>query len=296
MPDSQISDPRAHAGAIGELARWCSAHRRLVLLAWLLLLPSGHLRREPRLQAAVGRLLAARSAGLRDRQEDRRKYGNGGDNDPAIAVVTVPPARRSPATGADRARVRARSRDRDPRARIVDYARTGDQRFITATGARRSRSVHAAGEELRRTEDPARIARALAPPLPWRPRRTDRAQQLAAAAHQRPRRSCRDADRRRRRARRAGVRVRVDARAGAAADRGGLDPHDAAGRARPHLHRQRLVHRAVPRRAGRPRRRDRLLAADRHPLARGARPRARQRARPWSPRWRPPAARSSFPG
>ena len=39
---------------------------------------------------------------------------------------------------------------------------------------------------------------------------------------------------------------------------------------------RRVVHRPVPGRADRPRRRDRLLAAARHPLARGARPRPRQ--------------------
>ena len=81
---------------------------------------------------------------------------------------------------------------------------------------------------------------------------------------------------------RAGLRVRVVPGASAAAHRGGLDPHDVPGRAgADHVHRRQLRG-AVPDLAGRARRGHRLLAAGRLPVARGARPRPRQRGgRAW---------------
>ena len=75
---------------------------------------------------------------------------------------------------------------------------------------------------------------------------------------------------------RAGVRLRVVPGVPAAGRRRGVDPDDV------HLllpltyADRRVVHRRVPGRADRARRRDRLLAAPRHPLARGTRPRPRQ--------------------
>ena len=93
---------------------------------------------------------------------------------------------------------------------------------------------------------------------------------------QRPGRARRDPARRRRRARRARVRVRFVPGVPAAARRRGLHPGHVRDAAADHLPDRRVVHRPVPGRARRPGRGHRLLAAARHPVARGTRPRSRQ--------------------
>ena len=99
----------------------------------------------------------------------------------------------------------------------------------------------------------------------------------------------------RRRAGRAAVRVRVVPGARAAAHRGGVDPHHVPARARPDdLHRRQL-RRAVPHRADRPGRRDRLLAAAGLALAGGAGARPRQRGGRRRSPCRPPGTRCSPP-
>ena len=94
---------------------------------------------------------------------------------------------------------------------------------------------------------------------------------------QRPGRAARGAARRPRRAARARVRVRLVPRVRADRDGDRLDPHDVPARLGADDGHRRLADRAVPRRADRARRGDRLRAARRRALARGARARARGR-------------------
>ncbi len=77
-----------------------------------------------------------------------------------------------------------------------------------------------------------------------------------------------------RRAARAGLRLRVVPCADPDHDRDRLDPHDVPDRVGAYDGHRSLADRAVPDCADRPRRVDRLLAAGRHALARGARSRA----------------------
>ena len=74
-----------------------------------------------------------------------------------------------------------------------------------------------------------------------------------------------------------------------AADGRHLDPHHLPGPQRADPRHRRQPDRRVPDRPDRPRRRDRLLAAGGHPLARGARPRPPTATTPSRPRWPPPA-------
>ncbi|CAA9413440.1 MAG: Integral membrane protein, partial [uncultured Nocardioides sp.] len=95
----------------------------------------------------------------------------------------------------------------------------------------------------------------------------------------RSQRAGRGGARRRGRAGGARARLRLPAGRAAAAGRGGLDPRDVPGPARPDRPDRRLVRGAVPGRPDRPRRGHRLLAAHRHAVARGADSGPRQRRR-----------------
>ncbi len=134
MPDSSITSHVAHTGAIARLARFVLAHRRLVVLLWVLLLPAGIYG-----AAHVSKRLSTDFSlpgqpGYETAQQITQLYGNGGETDPTVVLVTLPPGQ----TVASEARRLSRAFDQAhaavPQDRIVDYAATGDRRFITGGG------------------------------------------------------------------------------------------------------------------------------------------------------------------
>ena len=278
MQAPEQPSPIDESARIARIARFVLAHRRLVIVAWLVVFLAG---------AASASHVSKRLAvdfslpgqpGYETSLKIARIYGNGGEEPPALAVLTVPAGH---TVAGERGQIAAAVRAHACRLPRGACARLRQRRGPAHDHARRAHHVpdpvHAAGEDLRHHEDPrARGARA----------RRLAAARYAGTAHGpraalKRRRNLRqpgsipgDDLRRPRRAGGAGVRVRLNAGVRAADDRGSGDPHHAAGDPRPHLYRRRVLHRAVPRLARRPRRGDRLLAVDRHALARGARARA----------------------
>ncbi len=119
---------------LGRLAALVLRHRRIVIVGWLVLLLTGGM--------AAGQVSKRLSfdfslpgqPGYETASRIIHTYGNGGDQPPAILVVTVPAgesatANRHVISGAFDAVRRA-----EPSLRVVDYGVTGDDRFVTNDG------------------------------------------------------------------------------------------------------------------------------------------------------------------
>ncbi len=134
MPDSSVTSHVAHTGALARVARFVLAHRRLVLLVWVLLLPAGiygasHVSK----RLSTGFSLPGQP-GYETAKKITHVYGNGGDTTPTVVLVTLPPGHTVAREERQLAHAFDGIRGAAPRDRIVDYAATGDPRFITGGG------------------------------------------------------------------------------------------------------------------------------------------------------------------
>src|SRR6266568_5668020 len=118
------------------LATLVVRYRRLVLLAWLIVL-AGSL-------AGVGHVAGRLSQqfslpgqpGYEANQQILPSYGSGGPNAPLVPVVTFPAGQKAsdPAIRGELAHGFAAVVRRDPRLRVVSFASTGDRRLVAAGG------------------------------------------------------------------------------------------------------------------------------------------------------------------
>jgi RND superfamily putative drug exporter len=133
VPPEQLS-PIDESARIARLARFVLAHRRLVIVAWLVVFLAGaagasHVSK----RLAVDFSLPGQP-GYETSLKIASLYGNGGQEPPSLAVITVPPGRT--VTG-ERAQILAavqRMRARMPDVRVVDFANTGERGMITRDG------------------------------------------------------------------------------------------------------------------------------------------------------------------
>ena len=265
------------------MRRWAEIvlrHRRWVMALWAVIFVAGVAGHPDRERPDDDRLRAARSAGhrhgQRDHQDGRQRRQHLAAPRHGHAART---GRRSTTARSRWAAAFAAIEKDDPRLRVLDEANTGDDAFRTEDG----RTAYAmvfypfpqSVADVLPTETVHKSVQAAAPDgatvgvtgdgPAGRRRRVGR-----------PRGARRDLAGRRGRADRAAVRLRVVPGVPAAARRRRVDPDDVPHAAADHVPHRRVVHRPVPGRPHRARRRDRLLPAPRHPLARGARPRPRQ--------------------
>jgi RND superfamily putative drug exporter len=166
-PDSRPTIPEVPDGAVARLARFVVAHWKLVLVCWALLLPAG-------IYAAShvsNRLSVDFSLPGQPGYETAKKithlYGNGGDTDPTIVLVTLPPGQTVVHHEAQLGRAFAAARAAVPRDRLVDYPATRDHGLITSGG----QSTYAllftpAGKGFGGPEIPPGFANALSAALP----------------------------------------------------------------------------------------------------------------------------------
>jgi RND superfamily putative drug exporter len=129
--DPTVIDERA---LIVRLARFVLAHRRLVIVGWLVVLLAG---------AAGASHVSDRLAldftlpgqpGYETAQKIIDRYGNGGIIPPAIAVVTVPAGQTVRGEQSQIAASFERVGKSIPVVRVVDFANTGDPRLISRDG------------------------------------------------------------------------------------------------------------------------------------------------------------------
>jgi RND superfamily putative drug exporter len=134
MTEDALPAPNADTGATARLARFVLAHRRLVVVLWLLLLPVGIYGASQVSNRLKVDFSMPGQPGYETAQKITHLYGNGGQVDPTIVLLTLPRGRT--VAGQDRQLARAldQAHAAVPRDRIVDYWSTGDRRFILAGG------------------------------------------------------------------------------------------------------------------------------------------------------------------
>src|SRR5579884_1207812 len=164
---SSPAPPPPDRGATVRLARFVLAHWKLVLLFWVVMLPAGiygasHVSK----QLSVDFSLPGQP-GYETARRIVHLYGNGGDSDPAVLLVTV---RRGQTVEAERSELAAafqRTRAAVPGVRIVDYGATGNPRFVIDHGRATFALLFTPNEKtFGAPQIPLRAERALAAALP----------------------------------------------------------------------------------------------------------------------------------
>jgi RND superfamily putative drug exporter len=122
------------ASFMTRLAGFVLHHRKRVMAAWGVLFLAGMVA-----AGAVSNRLSfdfslPGQPGYETAKQTIAAFGNGGDQAPAIEVVTVPAGQTVQGDAAAIAGAFDRARAAVPRVRIVDLGSTGDQRFITSDG------------------------------------------------------------------------------------------------------------------------------------------------------------------
>jgi len=127
-------DPLPENGTLVRLARLVLRHRKAVVAVWFVLLLAG---------AAAAPRVADRLSfdfalpgepGYETAKDIIRTYGNGAEQAPSIAVVTVPPGETVAADAPAVAKAFGEVRARLPQLRVVDLAATHDPQFVTNDG------------------------------------------------------------------------------------------------------------------------------------------------------------------
>jgi putative drug exporter of the RND superfamily len=122
---------------LSSLTRWVLAHKRTVVLGWIVLTIAGIAASGPASEALDQEFSVPEKEGWETNVAIAEQYkGTGGDTAPLVPVVTLPEGESidSPAVKADLAQVDARLKETLPQARIASYASTGDRAFVSDDG------------------------------------------------------------------------------------------------------------------------------------------------------------------
>ena len=133
-PGAPALEPVPQTGATVRLARFVLAHRRLIVLFWIILFPAGiygatHVSKRLSLDFSL-----PGQPGYQAAKQIAHLYGNGGASGPSIVLVTLPAGQTVNGDRSELARAFGQARLAVPRARIVDYASTGNPRLVTDGG------------------------------------------------------------------------------------------------------------------------------------------------------------------
>src|SRR5919108_2674522 len=123
---------------MSSLTRWVLAHKRTVVLAWIVLTIAGVMAAGPATDALDPEFSVPNKEGWETNQTIAQHYrGTGGDTMPLVPVVTLPKGTSadSPAVKADLAQVDRKLEKALPGSRLVSYASTGDRAFVSKDGS-----------------------------------------------------------------------------------------------------------------------------------------------------------------
>jgi RND superfamily putative drug exporter len=118
---------------VSALTRWVLAHKRTVVVFWVVVTVAGMAAAGPASRALDPEFSVPGREGWQTNVAIAERYrGTGGDSSPLIPVITLPRGETvaSPGVRADLARLDARVRKALPGARIASYASTGDDAFV----------------------------------------------------------------------------------------------------------------------------------------------------------------------
>jgi RND superfamily putative drug exporter len=130
---------------VSSLTRWVLAHKRIVVMSWLVLAIAGMAAAGPASDALEPEFSVPDSEGWETNVAIAERYGGtGGDTAPLLPVVTLPAGEGvdSPAVGEDLARLDERLAEALPGARVASYASTGDAAFVSDDGRTTFAVVH----------------------------------------------------------------------------------------------------------------------------------------------------------
>jgi RND superfamily putative drug exporter len=122
---------------LSSLTRWVLAHKRTVVLTWVVLTIAGLMAAGPATDALDPEFSVPNKEGWETNVDIAQKYrGTGGDTSPLVPVVELPKDTRadSPAVRADLAKVDRSLSKALPGSRVASYASTGDDAFISKDG------------------------------------------------------------------------------------------------------------------------------------------------------------------
>jgi RND superfamily putative drug exporter len=123
---------------MSSLTRWVLAHKRIVVVSWLVLTIAGIAAAGPATDALEPEFSVPDKEGWETNVTIEQRYrGTGGDSAPLLPVVKLPAGTSadSPAVKSDLAKVDARLERALPNARIASYASTGDRTFVSDDGS-----------------------------------------------------------------------------------------------------------------------------------------------------------------
>src|SRR5919199_5408172 len=119
---------------MSALTRWVLAHKRIVVLLWLVVAVAGAAAAGPASRALEPEFSVPDREGWETNVAIAERYhGTGGDSAPLLPVVTVPKGRTadSPSVRTDLRALDARLERALPGARIASLASTGDNAFVS---------------------------------------------------------------------------------------------------------------------------------------------------------------------
>jgi putative drug exporter of the RND superfamily len=123
---------------MSTLTRWVLAHKRIVVLSWLVLTLAGIVAAGPATDALEPEFSVPDKEGWETNVAVAERYrGTGGDSAPLVPVVKLPAGQSvdSPRVKSDLAKVDARLERALPSARIASFASTGDRTFVSDDGS-----------------------------------------------------------------------------------------------------------------------------------------------------------------
>jgi putative drug exporter of the RND superfamily len=122
---------------VSSLTRWVLAHKRTVVISWIVLTIAGVMASGPATDALDPEFSVPNKEGWETNQTIAQHYrGTGGDTMPLVPVVTLPKGTSadSPAVKADLAKLDTKLERALPGSRLASYASTGDKAFVSKDG------------------------------------------------------------------------------------------------------------------------------------------------------------------
>ena len=122
---------------MASLTRWVLAHKKTVVISWILLTIAGIMAAGPASRALNQKFSVPNKEGWETNQAIAAKYnGTGGDTSPLLPVVTLPSGESvdSPQVKSDLTKLDAQLAKTLPGSRVASYASTGDRAFVSDDG------------------------------------------------------------------------------------------------------------------------------------------------------------------
>jgi putative drug exporter of the RND superfamily len=122
---------------VSSLTRWVLAHKKTVVISWIVLTVAGIMAAGPASKALDQKFSVPNKEGWETNETIAAKYnGTGGDTSPLLPVVTIPAGQSidSPQVKSDLNKLDGTLAKTLPGSRVASYASTGDKAFVSDDG------------------------------------------------------------------------------------------------------------------------------------------------------------------